>query len=79
MNRVKQHRALDATTISPASSASPPICWTMVKDAMAVAEPKMAIMPANSTSLIPARYARVRKMPGITTSLPRQTSTRSFM
>lgn len=38
---VKQHRALVETTISPASSSSPPICWTMVKEAMAVAEPKM--------------------------------------
>ena len=49
---VTMHSALVDTTMSPASSASPPICCVMVKEAMAVALANTLISPAK-----PAPYA----------------------
>ena len=52
---VTMHRALVATTMSPASSESPPICWVMVKEAMAVALANTLIRPAKPVSRMPSR------------------------
>ena len=75
--RVKEHSALVHTTISPASSASPSICWAMVKDAMAVEEAKTPVSDTSYTPRKPIATARPRNSAGKTTSLPAQTAASS--
>ena len=52
---VSGQSALVIMTMSPASSASEPICWAMVKDVVAVDEANAPMSAANSMPRNPAR------------------------
>ena len=65
------------TTMSPASSASPPICCAMVKELTAVGEAKMPMSDTNATPRNPSSAPSPRNRPGETISLAIDTVTSS--
>ena len=63
-NIVSEQRALVATTMLPANSASPPICWAMVKELTAVEEAKTGRREARATPRKPSSTAGITDAEG---------------
>ena len=76
-NIVSMLTAEVTTTVSPASSASPPICCAMVKELTAVGEAKMPMSDTNATPRNPSSAPSPRNSPGNTMSFAATTAVSS--